>query len=195
MGTLSIEDVVSLDGRRHGPRFSLSRARRGVRRPPFTPTRRQFVSGAVGAGALVSMGVLGLLPTAKPALAAPPGGWRIWSGCAGLGSWVNNDDCRGCNQGSRLCCCVDGYHRADGCHYAYRPDQCKDGVYDGWTWSASNCCTVSDSTCGSGCARGRQNQRWRCSDGYYRSNCSNAWTNSICRHRVAVGTGCGPCAC
>jgi hypothetical protein len=190
MATISIEDVESVDG----ARFSLSMARRGARRAPFAPTRREFVSGAVGVGAIVSMGVFGLFPTAKPAR-AEHGSWSIWSGCSGLGSWVNDDDCRGCNQGSTLCCCFDGYHRADGCRYMHRPDQCKSGGYDGWTWAASNCCFRSDSNCGPGCARGYQNTRWRCSDGYTRSDCANPWTKSICRTRVASGSTCSPCAC
>ena len=192
MATLSIEDIQSVDA----ARFSWNRRRRGAGRPPFAPSRRELIRGAVGAGAIVSLGVLGSLPTARPAYAAPPDGWKIWEGCSGLGSWVNNDDCRGCNQGSSLCCCTSGgFHREDGCRYNYRADQCKSGGYDGWTWSTGLCCTVSSPNCGSGCARAHVNVRWRCSDGYTRSSCSNEWTTSICRWILSRGAACGPCAC
>lgn len=190
MSMLTLEDIVSVDHHR----FSLRSFRRRGRHPERRPSRREFVHGTVAVGAAMSVGALSWLPTARPA-SAEHGSWKIWSGCGGLGSWVDNDDCRGCNQGSVLCCCVNGYHRADGCHYAHRPDKCHSGGYDGWTWSTSICCFVSASACGAGCIRGYTNRRWRCSDGYYRSNCDNGFQTSICRYVVGGGSTCSPCAC
>ena len=192
MTSVALDDVVSLDERR----FSLGALPRERRKAAFAPTRRDFIRGTVGTGAAVSMGLLGLLPTAKPAAAdTPPGGWLIWSGCTGLGSWVTDDDCNGCNQGSILCCCGGGYHLgpASGCNYAFRPDQCKSGGYDGWTWSTAQCCYIP--SCLPGCYRGFKNRNWRCSDGYYRSSCTAAWGNSICRYLLSGGTSCGGCLC
>jgi len=190
MMKLTPEDIVSLDRRS----FAIRRARRGATRDTAShPSRREFLRGTIAVAGAVSVGALSLLPTARPA-SADHGDWKIWSGCTGLGSWVNDDDCRGCNQGSVLCCCLsNGYHSWEGCERMHRPDQCKSGGYDGWTWSASLCCYFSG--CGEGCAQGYQNRRWRCSDGYRRSSCSASWQKSICRHVVGSGSGCGPCAC
>jgi len=152
------------------------------------PSRREFVAGALAAGTAIGMTALGIFPPARPA-AAQHGSWKIWSGCDGLGSWVNDDNCRGCNQGSRLCCCSNGYHKGPGagCHYKHRPDQCKSGGYDGWTWKVGSCCIKSCGTC---CSL-YKNMAWRCSDGYYRSSCcAGCWTKSICRKRVNGGQYC-----
>jgi hypothetical protein len=191
MTKLTPQDVVSLDRRS----FRWRPVRRSAtRRTTSHPSRREFLKGTIAVAGAMSVGVLSALPTARPA-AADHGDWKIWSGCTGLGSWVNDDDCRGCNQGSVLCCCLSsGYHSYAGCERMHRPDQCRTGGYDGWTWSTSACCLFS-SGCGAGCVRGFRNRNWRCSDGYRRDSCSAAWQKSICRYVLNGGTQCGPCAC
>lgn len=156
--------------------------------------RREFLQRALAVGAGVGLATLGVFPSARRA-SAQHGTWKIWDGCAGLGSWVDDDGCRGCNQGSKLCCCnSNGYHQGpeQNCHTKHRPDQCKDDPnstddYDGWTWRTSTCCVISSGVCKSG-------RKWRCSDGYYRDSCSSTdWVTSICRVVVDSGDGCGPC--
>lgn len=156
---------------------------------PFGPTRRTFIKMATATSAGVALYAIGFIPTARPAVGHPPGGWTIWTNggthnCGGLGSWVNNDNCTGCDtEGNILCCCdSSGYHKDHQCHYQSRPDQCKSGGYDGWTWKYTGCC----SNC-------RKNQIWRCTDGYYLSTCSAGIVLSICRWRTSSGSACSPC--
>lgn len=182
--TLRLEDVVSVGRPRILPDF------RKEARAPYAPTRRHLMKSISAFGMGLGLSTIGALPTAKAASAAPPGGWKIWASgptrCSGLGSWVINDNCNGCNQ-KKLCCCTGGgYHRADGCHYAYRPDKCHSGGYDGWRWKPKDCCGISGHECS-------RYQEWRCSDGYYRSNCRSGWTASICRYRTYLGSQ--PCRC
>jgi hypothetical protein len=194
MTTLTPADIVSLDNRPLSVRHLRRRSNRGS---ALGPSRREFVHGALMAGAAVSVGALGWLPTARPAAADPPDSWQIWPQCSGLGSWVNDDDCNGCNQGSVICCCDGGgYHvgPSAGCNYAYRPNQCKDGTYDGWNWANSSCC-YSSTGCPSGCLRCYTNRTWRCTDGYYRSSCSAGWSKSICRWLLSGGTPAPGCVC
>jgi len=158
------------------------------------PTRREFITGVLTVGSAIGVSALGIFPPARPA-SAGHGSWKIWQGCAGLGDWVKDDDCRGCNQ-TRLCCCnVEGYHKAIGCHYKHRPDACRSGGYDGWTWKVGSCCLKSSTCSGDGCCECYRDMKWRCSDGGYRSNCDNPFVPSICRKRVAGGTSCGACGC
>lgn len=134
-------------------------------------------------GAGVAILSLSWLPTARPAR-AEHGTWQMWGGCDGLGSWVNDDDCRGCNQGSKICCCNDdGYHRADGCHYKHRPNACKDNYYDGWTWKTGECCAIACDQCYTGIT-------WRCTDGFYRADCDGEFKTSICRVLLDKGPAC-----
>jgi hypothetical protein len=190
--TLKLDEIVSLDGPppNHGRRI-----RRSGTRAPYAPTRRDLLKGLLVGSAGLGLAVLGILPPARRVRAdAPEGGWRIWDGCAGLGTWVNNDNCNGCNERLFCCCNSEGYHLgpASGCKYKFRPNTCKDGVYDGWTWQVADCCPVSG--CGTGCTRSYRNRKWRCSDGYFRSTCSAAWVPSICRWVVSPGATCG-CQC
>lgn len=190
--TLRIHDVapLSVPGSGGGPRRAKGRRATFDR---LRPTRREFISGALAVGSAVGVTALGIFPPARPA-AAEHGTWRIWEGCAGLGDWVNDDGCRGCNQGSKLCCCnVNGYHKSTGCHYRHRPDQCRSGGYDGWTWKTGACCPTGCDD--AGCCDCRRNIDRRCSDGYYRSNCDGPWTKSICRKRIDEGSSCGECGC
>jgi hypothetical protein len=154
-------------------------------------SRRQFIRGAAVVGTAVSISALGLLPPARPA-GAEHGAWQEWPQCSGLGSWVTDDDCNGCNQGSRYgCCYTNGYHMsaATNCHCKHRPNQCKDGIYDLWYWQTGQCCWIGCNSC-------VKNRKWRCSDGYYRSSCSGtSWIKSICRYVTVSGTGCPPCPC
>lgn len=189
---LHLEDVAPVGAPRLRPDL-----RRGPR-APYGTTRRHTLRAIGVAGMGLGLAIVGALPTAKPAGAAPPGGWKIWGSCSGLGSWVLNDDCNGCNQGSVLCCChtsggEKGYHKGprSGCKYRYRPNQCtkRDGSAhgrDGWKWKTPQCCGITGREC-------VKNREWRCSDGLYRSNCrTSRWKKSICRYNTRWGS---PCRC
>jgi hypothetical protein len=186
---LRLEEIAPL----HKPLFGTSRRARGTK--PGSRTRREFLRDAMIVGTSIGVASLGVFPPARRAR-ADHGAWQIWSGCSGLGSWVDDDNCDGCNGGpnqpppSRIfCCCTSGgYHKGSGagCNYLHRPNECKDSYYDGWTWTYGGCCVISGGVC-------RSSQTWRCSDGYYRSNCSNAFSKSICRYRTSDGNGCAPC--
>lgn len=163
----------------------------------YRPSRRDFVKamGAIGAG--LAINAIGFFPVMRRAAASdsPPGEWLIYSGwgsskCGGLGSWVDNDNCTGCDTVDNiLCCCSGGYAKgpAHGCKYRFRPNVCKSGGYDGWVWKMTICCLISFGVC-------KSNRQWRCSDGCYRSSCSNGWTKSICRSVTSSGSNCTPCA-
>ena len=201
--SLDFERIVSLDTPPPdaAPR---PRPRRVRRRSPLMPTRREFLKGTLAVGAGIGIAALGIFPPAR--LARASNHRQIWDGrdhgfnheCDGLGTWVLNDDCAGCNRPRKHCCCnSEGYHKSDGTNYKVRPNQCKDGVYDGWLWRTSECCGNS-----------RKNQRWRCHDGWFCANppcgnrhcgldeqnngqCeSNEWIRSICKHRLSSGTAC-----
>lgn len=192
--TLKLAEIVSLEG---PPPEGSARVRRSAPKAPFAPTRRDVLKAVLINGAGLGIAALGLLPPARRVRAdTPVGGWKIWEGCAGLGTWVDDDNCNGCNQRLFCCCNSSGFHLgpASGCNYRFRPDQCHSGGYDGWTWQVGTCCHFP-SSCGPGCFRGYQNRKWRCSDGYFRSNCSLGWTPSICRWVVSSGTTCPGCLC
>lgn len=171
--------------------------RKGGRRAPFSPSRRDFLRGATLAATGLALHALGLLPTARPALANddPNNGWQIWgvgssNPCSGLDDWVLDDDCNGCHQKliSSIFCASDGYHKgpAHGCWYKFRTNECKDvgtagkdpDDYDGWIWTTSLCCS------------GRKNKRWRCTDGWYRDDCDWSYAESICRVVTNSGDAC-----
>lgn len=180
--TLKLEDIAALDGP-----VVRSRALRVHTRAPFSPTRRHFLRGAAALGAGVGLASLGLFPTARRAHAGH-GTNTIKSNCDNVDN-TGNDDCGGCNTDRVICCCnSEGNHRADGCNYAHRPDDCPASPYDGWLWRYTGCCITGCGTC-------RKDQRWRCTDGFFRSNCNNNFVLSICRHREDSGTSCAPCPC
>lgn len=167
--------------------------RRGGKPGPYSPTRRDFLKGVILVGTTVALKTVGLLPTARPALATddPPGGWDMYpctgdDCCDGLGTWVNDDNCGGCNNKpgyviSTFVCDTQGNHKGPdhGCYYRFRLNDCKDSFYDGWRWKMLSCCP-----------NGRKNQVWRCTDGYYRDACHWSFANSICRYRSSSGQAC-----
>lgn len=173
--SLRLDDIVREDGRsRVAPR-----ARQRGLDAPYTQTRRGFLKAATATAMGLSLSALGVFPLARRAAATHPNN-SIWQGCTGLGSWVNDDDCRGCNQGAELCCCGgQGWHfdENDGSVYMHRPDDCKDGTYDGWTWYVADCCP---NFC--------KQQEWRCHDGWIKID--QIWTKSICRHRLSFLCNC-----
>lgn len=182
MTTLRLDDIAAFEEtvERTGA------GRRSGQRAPYSPTRRDFLKGVALAGTALALDAIGWLPTARPAM-AEHGSWAIWgvgSGtpCNGLGSWVLDDDCNGCNQKliASILCDSNGYHKGDGygCYYKHRPNQCNQGVYDGWEWNHAGCCSS------------RRNKRWRCTDGWYRDNCNWSYAESICRWQLSNGTAC-----
>ncbi len=193
---MTIEDLATFES---PSRLQATLTRQRITtRAPYSPTRRDFLRGALALGAGVGIAALGVFPAARRA-AAQHGSWKIWDGtehgfsgaCGGLGTWADDDDCNGCNQ-KKLCCCNSfGYHQGpdQSCHAKHRPDVCKDDPnssddYDGWNWGYNGCCLTSCPGCPTHCT-GKQNNKWRCSDGYYRSDCSTTnWVESICRHRL-----------
>ncbi len=138
--------------------------------------RRAFLRHLVGVGMLVGLNVLGFLPPARRALADHADD-DMASSCSGLGSWVDNDDCNGCNRSPCSDCCDSGWHKHTGI-YQLRPDECDPGNYDGWYWTYAPCCW-------NGC----QNQKWRCHDGYKNGQ------PTICRTRTQASCNCSICAC
>lgn len=187
--TLKLEDIADLPK----PGLIGRQVLRGVEGAGGSraTSRRQFLRAAATVGTAVSISALGLLPPARPA-GAEHGAWQEWPQCTGLGGWVWDDNCGGCNQGARFGCChTNGYHMsaATNCHCKHRENQCRTGGYDLWYWIAYDCCWIGCNSCVT-------ERRWRCSDGYYRASCSGSnWIKSICRYVVRHGTGCSPCPC
>lgn len=189
--TLSLADVMTVDG--GGTLLRNRRKAHETEPPPFSLSRRRFLEGAFTLASAAAIYSLSWIPTARPAW-ADHGEWKIWGSCSGLGDWVLDDNCRGCNQGSVICCCGDnGFHLYEGCRYRHRPDQCKDDPdspndYDGWLWKYGGCCPVACGVC-------HLDVEWRCSDGYTRADCEAPWDTSICRVRVDKGGGCNCGTC
>ncbi len=190
---LDLTTVVDWDEKPSG-HHARRRLRARYPHEPMRPTRRMFLKGAMAASTGMALAFVGLLP-GRARADAPPGGWLIWTNggtnnCGGLDDWVLNDECDGCNN-QLWCCCQTsgnpGYHKgpAYGCNYDFRPNVCKSGGYDGWTWKMTVCCNI-----GASCLK---NRVWRCSDGKYRSSCSNSFDSSICRHVISSGQSCSPC--
>jgi hypothetical protein len=185
--TLRLEDIAPLSQ----PPLLARRVRRtDGSRSLYRPTRRQLLRDAALVGTFVSISALGLLPPARRA-GAHHGTWHEWPSCSGL-PYTGDDDCNGCQQGRFYGCChPNGYHASEltSCRCRHRPNDCKDDYYDLWYWSTALCCWV-------GCHQCRKNRKWRCSDGYHRTNCSAGFTTlSICRYVVSSGSGCTPCPC
>ena len=184
--SLRTDDVVRLSGPPPGETYvKVSRRVQGS-------TRRDFLRRVFAMATIVSFHLLDVFPTARPALAW--GHREIWDGrqhgystaCGGLGSWVGDDDCDGCNHPRKHCCC-DAYgwfKETPTANYELRRNACKDNKYDGWIWTYSPCC----------CLVGRKNQEWRCHDGWYcgSGDCDDRycaddscgslwWLKSICK--------------
>lgn len=185
--TLRIEELPSLSP----SGFGGVRARRIPGLASGT-SRRDFLRGAIAAGAGLGLATLSLLPTAKPAK-AQHGAWSIRPSCSGIESFTGDDNCDGCDlPGSPACCCVDGFFDDSGCDKKHRPNQCPIGSEDdGWRWSTGACCIFN---CNPGC-NCSTNREWRCSDGWKRMDCGVAYSAAtdkrICR--VVVSAGTSPC--
>jgi hypothetical protein len=174
---LTLDDLAPFDGPRPPGRKANPLTGSPAR---WSPTRRAFVRGAFVAGTAVGLTALDWLPTARRAWGSHADD-DIKANCTGLGSWVNDDDCFGCNQTTTHCCCASsGWHLHDGVNYVLRPDQCDPGNYDGWRWLYTPCC-----------GNGYKNQEWRCHDGK-RKLSDGTWQNTVCKKRLK---GCTPCCC
>jgi hypothetical protein len=157
-------------------------------------SRREFLRSALGVGIGFGVAFIGLFPTARPARATH-GANIIPESCSGL-SFATDDDCNGCQQGRKYCCCSGGYHKDEtfACNYLHRPNQCEDSAdlptpNDGWKWQTSLCCYISPGVC-------RSYRKWRCHDGWWRPACSGSgstYEKSICRYVVESGSSCAPC--
>jgi hypothetical protein len=173
--TLKLDEIVKVDA----PSRVAPRMRKHGMEGPYTPTRRGFLKAATATAMGVGLSALGVFPLARRAAATHPNN-SIWQGCSGLGTGAQDDDCRGCEQDRELCCCGgQGWHwdELDGAAYRHRPNMCKDGTYDGWTWSHEECCP---NFC--------RLQEWRCHDGY--KIVGGAWNETICRHRLGATCTC-----
>ena len=183
---LELDDIALLDG----PPL-IRRTRRVADRGPYEFTRGHFVRVAVGTGVALGLSTLEMFPLTRPAL-AQHGAWVLHAGCSGLGSWVDNDNCDGCNQAKWCCCNSDGWHKgpSEDCNTKHRPDECHPATgADAWTWKYSGCCAT-------GACTSRRDQVWRCSDGWYRSDCQCSWdrcgVRSVCRYKTSTGSPCAP---
>jgi len=185
----SFAEIVRFDDRRHP---TVDRSVR-IRRVPIVHlrrTRRQFVRDAAAASAALGLMTLGTLPTARRAWAshaeddmAPEQGAQL---CGALGSWVDNDDCDGCNTLTcGGCCASTNWHKHGGSTgFILRPNQCDDssavpeGNWDGWKWKVNTCCP-----------NGRKEQIWRCHDGWRVLPGDDEKT--VCKFRTSAGTTVG----
>lgn len=141
------------------------------------PTRRSFLGGAMAAATGTGLAALGVFSSARPALAAGPGGqygYRVHDGeCP---SYASSHNCEpGCGPSPVYLdtCETTGYYRgwfknrpAEG--YRLRPGQCLSG-FDAWVWRYSGRCGA--------CQRVIE---YRCHDGY--KHAGGVWFNAICRH-------------
>lgn len=176
--SLSLNDIVSFDAR---PGGSVGILERAPRLAHISASRRSFLRGALVAGSAVGLTVLGWLPTSRRAWASHPDDDMKPGGCEGLGTWVDNDDCNGCNETRPHCCCdvSSNWHiHTDSGSYKLRPNECDPGDYDGWNWTYFSCCP-----------NGRKNQTWRCHDGF-RRQADGTDQRTICKHRTFVQEFC-----
>ncbi len=169
--------------------FNALRRSRPASRGRFAPTRRDFLKTAVAAGTGVGLASFGFLRFPKPAF-AQHGDWSIKPDCSGL-TYAQDDDCEGCDlPDSPACCCAsDGFYDGSTCFRKHRPDECQTGTgYDGWKWQTGLCCFISSTNC-------RTNRKWRCSDGWKRSDCDISYNRMtdlrICRWVLQAGDPCG----
>jgi hypothetical protein len=178
--------IVRLDDRKHQ---TVRRARRVHRTATVSVTRsrRQFLRDAGATVTVVGLISLSWVPTARRAWAshpeddmAPTTGAQL---CGALGSWVDDDDCQGCHRTTCGGCCADSnWHKHGGIDFALRPNQCdgpnNTGNWDGWRWKATACCP-----------NGRQDQVWRCHDGWRIQTGDDEPT--VCKFRTNDGSACG----
>lgn len=182
----SFDEIGRFDDSRHPTTLH---ARRVRRRPRIRPgvSRRDFIRRASIAASSVGLLTVASLPTARRAWAthaeddmAPTTGASM---CDALGSWVDDDNCSGCN--TALCgssCGSSNWHKHDGTIFALRPNECDGpggtGNWDGWKWKAGTCCPDH-----------RQNQVWRCHDGWVLNGAGND-EKSVCKLKTNPGTVC-----
>lgn len=173
---MRLEEVVAASG--PWPEGAVRARRRGdATLVAAGPGRRAFLTGAFAAAAGAAVGVLGVVPFARPAVAAGPGGrygYRVYRGdCP---SYASSHDCEpGCGPSPVYAdtCEPSGFYRGwfknrptDG--YRLRPGQCLSG-YDAWVWRYSGRCHAC-----------RRVIEYRCHDGY--KLVGGVWFNAICRH-------------
>ena len=145
-------------------------------------SRRSLLQRLGAAGTGLGIGMLGWLPPARYALASHPNGegYQIISGCP---AYADGHNCLpGCGPSTIYgdACIPEaphihwGWHKGSGygADWMLRPNQCHNGVYDGWVWHYHSPC----SDCPNSITR-------RCHDGYKRI--SGNWVPSICRWRTA----------
>lgn len=187
--TLAFADIVRLDDRRHPTVQSAPRVRR-IAAVPMVRTRRQFLRDAGATATAVGLIAISWMPTARRAWAshpeddmAPREGAQL---CGALGSWVDDDDCQGCNRTTCGGCCADsGWHKHGASSgYALRPNECDgpngSGNWDGWRWKATACCP-----------NGRRDQIWRCHDGWRLNGSGTADDErTVCKFRENAGSAC-----
>lgn len=173
---MRLEDVTPATGPwPEGARPADRRGRADLVHPG--PGRRSFLRGAAVAATGVGLAALGAFPSARPALAAGPGGqygYRTWRG--GCPSYAGSANCDpGCGPSPVYLdtCEPSGFYRGwfknrPSSGYRLRPGQCLSG-YDAWVWRYSGRCW----TC-------RNVIEFRCHDGYKRAG--GVWFNAICRH-------------
>jgi hypothetical protein len=157
------------------PRFRP--ARRGVVFRPGVVSRRQVLRTTLVVAGGVSAWAIGLLPTSRRARANHDGtSWLIYDAgapqpCDGLGPWVDNDSCDGCNNPRIYCCCNNnGFHIHNGTTMKHRHNHCEMGTpYDGWFWRQVPCC-----------GNGKAYQKWRCTDGWVCQDDDNSCTGGNC---------------
>jgi hypothetical protein len=181
-----LADIVRMDDREH---FTVRQARRvhRVAAIPRARSRRQFLREAGATATAVGLISLSWVPTARRAWAshpeddmAPTSGANL---CGDLGSWVDDDNCQGCNRTTCGGCCADSnWHKhASGSGFALRPNDCDGpggtGNWDGWKWKATACCP-----------NGRQDQVWRCHDGWRLQPGDDEPT--VCKFRTNNGSAC-----
>jgi hypothetical protein len=141
------------------------------------PGRRTFLGGMLAAATGTGLAALGVFPSARPALAAGPGGqygYRVHTGeCPSYSDGANCEPGCGPSPVYLDTCEPAGYYRgwfknrpSEG--YRLRPGQCLSG-FDAWTWRYSGQCSAC-----------RQVIEYRCHDGY--KSAGGAWFNAICRH-------------
>ncbi len=172
---MRLDDVTPATG--VWPQGAAPAHRRGRSDLVARPGRRGFLAAAVAAGVGVGVTALGVFPSARPALAAGPGGrygYRVFRGdCP---SYASSHNCEpGCGPSPVIAdaCEPAGFYRGwfknrptEG--YRLRPGQCLSG-FDAWVWRYSGRCHAC-----------REVIEYRCHDGYKRAG--GVWFNAICRH-------------
>jgi hypothetical protein len=185
--SMSLEDVVSLGHEPDG-----SRPRRSSKGGVLggNVTRRQFVRFAGVTGTAVGLTVLGWMPPALRKACACHTTYTIQEPCypSSYTDSCSNPCCNTCGSvaGTSYCCTNQqgvgyGWHRhgiSGNIDYAVRTASCNDR--NAWRWTLARCCN------------GRENKRYRCSDGRYRvcNRTCGSWNNSVCPWQTEAGTAC-----